>query len=752
MTATLVLLVLAFGLLVVSILGVRWMEGDRMRQDLVAYELRFPSGTTAEAVSTFFAGVAGMVAPHPARLVVTRPLIIEVAAVGERISHHLLVPRPLAGVVMAQLHAALPDVVAREDAEHRLPGLSLGCELALSDHQRALRVDQPEAAAAALLASLQPLAAGQVAVYQTVLTPFGPVRPVRSTTHRPQTRAELLLRGAITLPDSEVVRAARAKQETSLYRATLRLGVKASPSAAKAIMRRLLAPFHILNAPGAHLRRRRLPSPWTAGRLTRRSIPVLSWPLLLNIRELAAVTAFPLGEPRVAGLRLGESRPLPPSLDIPSTGKVVGDASYPDRERPLAIAVGDALRHTWVAGPTGVGKSTLLAALILQDITAGRSVVVIDPKGDLVDDVLKRLPDKRTDDVILLDPADRDRPVPFNVMAGAHRDPELASDQILAVFHKLWQPYWGPRTQDYLHAGLLTMCAEPGSTLVDLPLLLTHDEFRHRAVSRLDDPMLLHFWSAYDDMSPGERANAIGAPLSRMRQLLLRPSLRAILGQAEPTFSLDEVLNQKKVLLVSLPTGLIGEEAASLIGSLIMARLSQAIYARAGLPAEQRVPVFVYLDEFQTFTHMPTDLGNLLAQARGLGAGFTLAHQHLGQLSADLRHAVSANARSKIAFQSSAADAPVLARELGGAVRPEDVMGLPAFQAIAALMAGGQVARPASIRTRPLADTTSDGQAARTASRLRYGRDRAEVDASIRQRQEGPMPDGPTLRRKRGGS
>jgi type IV secretory pathway TraG/TraD family ATPase VirD4 len=379
-------------------------------------------------------------------------------------------------------------------------------------------------------------------------------------------------------------------------------------------------------------------------------------------------------------------------------------------------------------------------------------VVVIDPKGDLVEDVLKRLPDERTDDVILLDPADRDRPVPFNVMAGAHRDPELASDQVLATFHKLWQPYWGPRTQDYLHAALLTMCAEEGSTLIDLPMILTHDEFRHRAVRRLDDPMLLHFWAAYDDMSAPERSNAIGAPLSRMRQLLLRPSMRAILGQAVPTFSMEEVLNNQKVLLVSLPTGLIGEEAASLIGSLIMARLSQAIYARAGLPTERRFPAFVYLDEFQAFTHLPTGLGNLLAQARGLGAGFTLAHQHLGQLSADLRHAVSANARSKVVFQSSATDAAVLARELGGAVRPEDVMGLPAFEAIAALMAGGQVARPATIRTRPLAEPTSDGRVARAASRRRYGRDRAEVEAAIKQRQEGPLPDGPTLRRKRGGS
>lgn len=753
MTVTLVLLFLSFTFLMATILAVRWLEGERMRRSLVAFELRFPAGVKPDAVTNFFAGMAGMVAAHPARLLVSRPLILEVTARPERIRHHLLVPRALSGVVLAQLHAALPDVVAREDPDHRLPMMTVTCELGLSDHQRPLRVDQAEAASAAILGSLQPLATEQAIVLQTVLTPLGPVSPIKTPVRRHSAGPEALFEGVTaTLQDAETIRAARAKQASSMYRATMRLGVNASPREAKAIMRRLLAPFHILNAPGAHLRRRQLPSAWTVARIQRRSLPLLTWPLLLNLAELASVVAIPMGELDVSGLRLSQSRPLPPSIDIPSSGKVLGDANYPGRERPLAITVPDALRSLWVVGPTGTGKSTLLATLILQDVAAGRSVVVIDPKGDLVDDVLKRLPERRVNDVIVLDPADRNRPVPFNVMADAHRDPELASDQILAVFHKLWREYWGPRTQDYLHSGLLTMCREKGSTLIDLPLLLTHDEFRRRAVSQLDDPMLLHFWSAYEDMTPGERANAIGAPLSRMRQLLLRPSLRAILGQAVPTFSLDDVLNKKKVLLVSLPTGLIGEEAASLIGSLIMARLSQAVYARAALPADRRPPAFVYVDEVQAFAHTPTDLGTLLAQARGLGVGFVLAHQHLGQLPGDLRHAVAANARSKVIFQASAADSAALASELGGSVKAEDLMGLPVFHAFAALVADGQVCRPATIATRALSEPTSNGQAARAASRQHYGRDRAEVDAAIRTRQQGPAPSGPTLRRKRGTS
>ena len=639
MNETLVLLPVAVGLLMASIVSVRWMESDRLRRSLVAYELSFPNGTKPEAVSRFLTGMAGMVGSRWSRLFVPRPLVFEVTATPDRIRHHLLIPRDLSGIMDSQLRAALPDVVLREDGQHAVAFPSLACELSLSTHQRPLRADQPEAAAAAMLASLQPLHGNEAITLQTVVSPLGPVPPVQTGRRQVRSVGHLLTEGVTELVhDQDAVRAARAKQDAPLYRAVIRLGVSADgPARSRNLLRRVLAPFHVLNAPGAHFRRRQHLSAWAASRLPRRTTPTAAWPLLLNVRELTAVLALPLGELHLAGLRLGQSRPLAPSADIPSSGKVVGDSVYPGRERPLAVAVPDALRHTWVCGPTGVGKSTLLAGMIGQDIAAGHGVVVIDPKGDLITDVLQRLPEDRVDDVIILDPAEADdRPVGFNSLAGSHHDPELSADDHLGTFHRLWAANWGPRTQDHLHAALLTVAAEPGSTLLDLPTILTNDGFRRRLVGRVTDPVLAAFWAAYEDMSPGERAQAIGPPLNKLRQLTLRPRLRAILGQAEPAFTLQDVLNQRRVLLVSLPTGLIGEEAAALLGSLLMARLSQAVYARAGLPAASRAPAFIYADEFQHVVAMPTDLGNLLAQARGLGVGFILAHQHLGQLPAHL--------------------------------------------------------------------------------------------------------------------
>lgn len=630
---------------------------------------------------------------------------------------------------------------------------TLAGELGLSNHQRTLRVDQPEAVAAALLASLQPLGTDEALVVQWVLSPIGPVARINRAPRGRKNGAELLFESVATsLHDSEAVRAARAKQDTALFLASARLGVLAEPKQARLLLRRLSAPFHVANTPGAHLYRRSWPSRWTARQIERRSAALVVWPCTLNARELSALVGFPVGSPQMAGLRLGGSRKFPPPAEVPSVGRVVATATFSGAERPLALSVRDSLAHLWLCGPTGTGKSTVLASLILQDLEAGRPVVLIDPKGDLASDVLDRMPKERIDDVILLDPSDDQRPVGLNPLAGAEHNPELVSDQVLGIFHRLYKAYWGPRTQDVLHSALLTLVAqEPGSTLVDVPLLLTNDAFRRQMVGKVSDHVLLQFWAAYEAMSTGERAQAIGPVQNKLRQFLLRPRLRAVIGQAVPTFTLEQVLAEHKVLLVSLPAGLLGDEAAALIGSLVVARLWQAIQGRAALRPEQRNPAFVYLDEFQTFVHLPTDLAAVLATSRGLGVGFVLAHQHFGQIPNELRSAVVANARSRIFFQTAAGDAAAMAREIGTPVEGSDLAALPAYEVMASLSAGGQITAPASGRTSPLPPSLGTGAAARAASRARYGRDRAEVDAAVQARQQGPQPTGPTMRRKRGG-
>ncbi|MGL5827858.1 MAG: helicase HerA domain-containing protein [Nocardioides sp.] len=430
---------------------------------------------------------------------------------------------------------------------------------------------------------------------------------------------------------------------------------------------------------------------------------------------------------------------MAPSKRLPRTGRVLGDAAVTGSPRPVALRTDDALRHLHVLGPTGVGKSTLLANLALQDMAAGHSVVVIDPKGDLVEDLLARVPQDRCGDVVVLDARDA-CPVGINPMFSS-ASPDLAADVTLSVLHSLYADSWGPRTHDILHACLLTLARRGDSSLVMVPLLLTNSGFRRSVTGRLvkADPIGLgSFWNWYEGTSDGERQAAIAPLMNKLRPVLLRPGIRAVLGQRTPKLEMGEVFTKRKILLVSLAKGQLGPEAAQLLGSLVVALLWQSALARTGTPANRRRPVSVIVDEVQDYLRLPGDLGDALAQARGLGVGFTLAHQHLGQLPKSLREAILANARSRVAFQLSTADAKVIAGTTRGVLGPEDFEALPAFEGYASVLVDGASAPWVSLRTRPMPPISADLTAVRRLSAARYGRPLGEIEADLLSLVESP--------------
>jgi hypothetical protein len=536
---------------------------------------------------------------------------------------------------------------------------------------------------------------------------------------------------------AEVLAGHKAKHSSPVFVAVPRIGAEAaSVGRARQLVARCLSPFRAVSAPGVRFFRRRLPGDLAHEALRDHRAPVFTYPAVLNAAELTALLGFPLGEVSLPGLRLGGSRQLAPSSDIPVGGRIVATATFPGAERPLALGVSDSLRHLHVMGPTGVGKSTLLLGLICQDMAAGRGVVVVDPKGDLVADVLDRVPPERTSDVVVLDLADDERPVGLNILAGSHQAPDLISDQILTLFSKLYASSWGNRTADILRVSLRTLAARPGSTLVDLPLLLTDSGHRKRLVSRTSDPILRGFWSWYDGLSEGERGAALGPVMNKLRAWLLSPRLRNVLGQAAPRFDLGRALSEKKIILVPLSRGLIGAESAALVGSLVVSQLWNAVQARASLPADRRPVTCAYVDEFQDFLNLPTDIAEVLAQARGLGLSLNLANQHLDQLPSGIRSAVLANARSRVLFQLGGSDARTLAKDLAPHLAPDDLMGLGAYEIVATLSAGSRVAPPVTGRTLLPPPATGQAEAARTSSRQLYGVPRAEVEAAIQKRHQ----------------
>jgi hypothetical protein len=495
---------------------------------------------------------------------------------------------------------------------------------------------------------------------------------------------------------------------------------------AQATASRVLAALRAAEAPGVRIKLKKDdPEKLATARHPR------SWPLAVNIKELTALCGWPLGGQAYPGVQRSGARLLPAGETVARKGRIVGVSTYPGDERSLALQLADSLQHLHVLGPTGVGKSTLLLNLIVQDIAAGRGAVVIDPKGDLIEEVLQRAPTERTDDIVVLDPADEKRPVGLNVLAGNGRPAELVADQVLAVFHDLYRENWGPRTQDILHAALLTLANKPGMTLCALPVLLSNQRFRRKAVAGLTDEVALKpFWSWFEGLGDGERQQAIAPVMNKLRAFLLRPRMRAVIGQAGPGFDLGSVFSERKVLLVSLAKGLIGPEAAALLGSLVVSQLWQTALGRAAVPSHERTPVMVFIDEFQDYLHLPTDIAEVLAQARGLGVGLTLAHQHLAQLPATMRSAVLANARSRVCFQLGSEDARLIAASTAD-LEALDLQGLGRYEAYASLVARGNVTHFASLRTLEPTEPTSDAKQLRESSRSRYGRDLAEIEAQL---------------------
>ncbi|MCX5535765.1 type IV secretion system DNA-binding domain-containing protein [Streptomyces sp. NBC_00006] len=451
------------------------------------------------------------------------------------------------------------------------------------------------------------------------------------------------------------------------------------------------------------LARTRLRHPERA--LPSRYLPARS--ALLSVPELAALAHLPFDADAPGLARAGARSVLPPPpIPEPTPGSGVKPLGRSDlgARRPIGLATRDARQHLHVMGATGSGKSTLIANLILDDVRNHRGVIVIDPKGDLVTDLLDRLPDTCADRLVLIDPDDAHTPPCLNVLDGA--DIDVVTDNLTGIFRRIFSAFWGPRTDDVMRAACLTLLkhrdrARQQVTLADIPRLLAESSFRLRIVPALKDPVLRGFWDWYESMSEPSRAAVVGPVMNKLRAFLLRDFARRAIAAGPSTFDLASVLDGG-ILLARLPKGALGEETARLLGSFIVAGTWQNTAARARTPEHARIDAGLYVDEAHNFLTLPYPLEDMLAEARGYRLSMTLAHQHLAQLPRDLREGISANARNKVFFNASPEDAHVLERHTLPTLSAHDLAHLGPYQAVAHLLTGGAESAAFTLTTRPL--------------------------------------------------
>ncbi|MCH7666512.1 MAG: type IV secretion system DNA-binding domain-containing protein [Acidobacteria bacterium] len=412
----------------------------------------------------------------------------------------------------------------------------------------------------------------------------------------------------------------------------------------------------------------------------------------------------------------------------------IGERTSWGEPRLFGLERADRRHHVYMVGKTGLGKTTLLRNLLLQDIHRGEGVGLIDPHGDLAEEILDHIPPHRANDVLYFNPADLEFPIGFNLLRAASEDEgHLVVSTVVAAFKHLWADSWGPRLEYILSNALAALVEQGRSTLVDVLRMLSDERYRARVAQRIKDPVVRRFWQEeFAEYDKRFRVEAVAPVQNKLGRFLASAPLRNILGQARNSLDLGFLMDNQRILIANLSKGTLGEDKAALLGSLLVASFHLAVVQRARTPENERKDFYLYIDEFHNFT---TDVfASILSEARKYRLNLTLAHQYLDQLPLETRQAVFGNAGTLISFGVGSTDAEILAPNFSP-IGPEALTDLAKYEAYVRLLSDGEVSSPFRAKTLPPLDTYSgQRESLIRRSRERYGRPRASVEEKIARR------------------
>ncbi len=463
--------------------------------------------------------------------------------------------------------------------------------------------------------------------------------------------------------------------------------------------------------------------------------------IYLNTSEISSIYHFPVKRSEAPHLKILKSKLAPAPFDLPKIGSLLGVNSYRGKDAEIRISLNDRRRHLYMIGQTGTGKSNLMEHMAAQDARNGDGLCVIDPHGGLVDSILSKIPDDRIDDVIYFDPANIKRPMGLNMLEYDLDHPEqktFIANEVYDIFRKLWKDVpeaFGPMFEQYYRNSIHLVLEDPesGNTFLEVIRVLSDKNFRDFKLSRTSNPILKSFWRDVAEKAGGDSALANIVPYitSKYDTFLNNDIMRPILVQEKSSFNFRDIMDNKKILLVNLSKGRLGDLNAYLVGLIFVGKILMAALSRSDTEEESRRDFFLYLDEFQNIT--TKSIATILSEARKYRLNLTIAHQFIGQLEEEIKKAVFGNVGSMAIFRIGVEDAEFLEKQFVPVFNKQDLINIDNFNAYVKLLINGQTVKPFNIKVLPPEKGNLEKlEALKELSSLKYGRPREEVEEEIR--------------------
>lgn len=466
--------------------------------------------------------------------------------------------------------------------------------------------------------------------------------------------------------------------------------------------------------------------------------------IILNTEELSSLFHFPISTTATPQVKWLKAKQAPAPSDISAEGLTLGHNMHRGEDKVIKIEREDRRRHMYIIGQTGTGKSGFLGELIRQDIQNGEGLCVIDPHGDLVEDALSCIPKERAEDVVLFDPSNVQKPMGLNLLEYDENYPEQKTfviNEMIKIFDKLYdlKSTGGPMFEQYMRNAMLLIMDDPasGSTLIEISKVLADEKFRKYKLSKCKNFTVKNFWEKEAEKAGGEAALANMVPYitSKLTQFISNDTMRPIIGQQKSSINFREIMDNKKILLVNLSKGKIGEMNAYLLGLVIVGKILVSSLSRTDIPQEERKDFYFYIDEFQNFT---TDsISTILSEARKYRLSLNIAHQFLGQLPEEIQKSVFGNVGTMISFRIGPEDAEFMAKQYKPVFNEQDLINIDNFNAYVKLMIRGTISQGFNMATYPPQKGNVEiAEAVKQLSILKYGKDREMIEREIVERSE----------------